>query len=213
MDQGGFTKFINSQGLAIFMLIIALIIFGFLIANAVYFYRIKTDTTQSAVSQSDANTMMWINIVLAIIMFLFIIYYAVKSMSTTKAFKQIQTKFEAQANAGFAAAEKGWAAAEKGYENIADPLKQVYQAGVKAGAEAAQNVTKATDQAAKAAAAAYTAAARPYFVAPVIDTPTGQQTVLLYHDTGSIYRDSFTRTTGTKYYDCNGDNCRQVKSV
>ena len=122
-DTDGFSGLLNSKGLAIFMLILALIIFGFLIANAVYFHKIKTDQNQSAVSQSDANTMMWINIVLSIIMFLFIVYYAAKSLYTRQAFEKIQEKFVKQADK----------AVEFSQKNIADPFKTVFDAGVKAG--------------------------------------------------------------------------------
>jgi len=202
MEQGGFTSFLNSRGLAVFMLIIALVIFGFLIANAVYFYNIKTDPNQSTVSQSDANTMMWINIVLSIIMFLFIVYYAAKSLTTANTIKQIKTTLEQQGNIAYSNAEKA-------YGNISDPLKQVYDAGVEAGKKAYASATVAAEQASKAAAAAYTAITQPVFIAPQNLQTQGKSTVYLYHQGGGVYKNP----SNGSLYNCNGDICDTIIKV
>jgi len=41
--------------------------FGFSIANAVYYDRIRRGASCSAISRNEANTMFWINVILAII--------------------------------------------------------------------------------------------------------------------------------------------------
>lgn len=192
--KDGFSGLLNSKGLAIFMLILALIIFGFLIANAVYFHKIKTDPNQSTVSQSDANTMMWINIVLSIIMFLFIVYYAAKSLYTRKAFESIQQKFETQANKAVDFSQK----------NIADPLKTVYDAGVKAGEQAYAKSLDALNKASTAAAVAYTALAEPSTVS--YTNPSTGTTEYLYHQGSGIYK---SQTSG-KLYICGDNKCNGV---
>jgi heme/copper-type cytochrome/quinol oxidase subunit 2 len=201
MGEGGFSSFINSRGLAIFMLILALIVWGFLIANAVYFNKIRTDPNQSSISQSDAKTWMIINIILAILLFFFVLYYGAKSLYTAKAFKTIQAQYEAKANASFEQIGNAY------QKNISDPLQQVYQAGVKAGEQAYATASNATDQAAKAAAAAYTAITYPYVVAPVLPTTSGKSdTVLLYHQGGGVYSDP----KSGNLYKCNNDQCGKI---
>lgn len=199
--DGGFTKFLNSRGLAIFMLIVALVIFGFLIANAVYFNKIKNDPNQSSVSQSDAKTFLIINSILAAVMFLFIIYYAAKSVVTNSVITKIKTDLEAKGN-------QLWAGAERGYQtNIADPLQKVYQAGVEAGQKSYAAAETAANNAASAAAAAYTAATLPYAVAPTFTNSSGQsQTVVLYHQGGGVYKDPTTNNL----YNCKGDVCQKL---
>jgi hypothetical protein len=93
---------LDSRGLSVFLLILAIAVLGFLIANAVYFNRIANDPTTSASNAKAAKNLTWINVVLAIIMGVIVIYYIFKSFTN----KQTQSIVYASANAAVESTSK-----------------------------------------------------------------------------------------------------------
>ena len=102
--EGGVSSFLDSRGFSVFLLIVMIIILGFIIANAVYFNRLRTDQTETSVKRADANTMMWINIVLAILLGFFIFYYAWKVFAGPAYVKVVQQEALKQADVLYAKA-------------------------------------------------------------------------------------------------------------
>jgi hypothetical protein len=77
MDLSAFS---DSRGVSIFLAVVVLVIIGFLIADIVYFGRIKDGKT---VTKEEASQMMWLNGLLMGLLFIIFLYYVWKAFAST----------------------------------------------------------------------------------------------------------------------------------
>jgi TRAP-type C4-dicarboxylate transport system permease small subunit len=69
--------------------IIAVIFLGFIIANVVYFNRLRHGTS-NAITQAEANSMYWVNVIILIIAILLFLWTLYRLIFTTE-FKIVST--------------------------------------------------------------------------------------------------------------------------
>lgn len=91
------STFIDSRGVSIFLAVVVIVVMGFMIANIVYFSRIKNGKT---VTTEEASQMMWLNGLLIGVLFIMFIYYAWKSFTHANDRQALYSKVNSVVNSG-----------------------------------------------------------------------------------------------------------------